>query len=307
MVIFFLMIASLSTTIEVFAASCCGGSPTSFLVPLNSEAIVVNVSNSYINGVGRAFQNNSDLVKWSEKERTINALDLSGSFLIGERFSVSGHGGIHFSQFKSDQQNSNSRDQQMTDLLLSVNYELLPEYTYHPYKPKIFTSLFLNLPSGQSVLEPGTLSEAANVTGHSLWGTGAGITLYKSWYPFILNQQLKFLYLFSEKLGGAKISDYYDFSSSTRFTLAFNRSINGFVGVSWAYISKRNVNSFILKNVSNSLVALSSQSTTVNLGVSYSLSENLNLSIAYSDQTLLGLPRNVVLNRTYNINLNSIF
>lgn len=301
------MLFLLTPTHKAQASSCCGGSPTSFMVPLNSETLSLNLSNSYIDGIGRAFKNNSDIVNWSSKRRTINALNFSGSYLLSERLSLAGHGGFHFSRFNSEQQQATQTDQQPTDVLLSLNYEALPEYTYHPYKPKIFTSLFLNLPFGQSIFEPGTLSEGVNVTGHSLWGAGAGVTLYKAWFPFMINQQFKFLQLFSDELGGQSISSYYDFSTSTRLTYALTRSLNIFTGVTWAYISKRTVNSIILKGVSNSLEALSSQSTTVSFGSSYSLNDQVNLSLSYADQTLIGLPRNVVLNRTYTFNVNTIF
>ena len=307
MVFFFLALFLISPHHQAQASSCCGGSPTSFVVPVNSESLSLNLSNSYIDGVGRAFNNSDDIVKWSTKTRAINALNFSGSYLMSERLSVSGQGGVHFSKFKSDQQRSSLTDQKATDVLLSLNYEALPEYTYHPYKPKIFTSLFLNLPFGQSIFEPGTLSEGVNVTGHSLWGVGAGVTVYKAWFPFMLNQQFKFLQLFSDELGGQNLSSYYDFSSSTRLTYALTRSFTGFIGVTWAYISQRTVNSIILKDVTNRLEALSSQSTTVSLGGSYSLNDQVNLSLSYADQTLIGLPRNVVLNRTYTFNINTIF
>ena len=287
-------------SINSYASNCCGGAPTVFHLPQNNQKINFNLGFSQVNGVGRVFQDSSDFVEWTTRERTLDVVNFSGSYMVMDRLSFSGQSGFFYSHYEDSF--GKVTDQNWGDTLLALNFEAMPEYTYSAYKPKIFTSILLNIPTGRSIFEDGASPEGANVTGHGLWGLGLGLTLTKTWSPYMLNIQTKALQIFSGTIDEQTISDYIDFSSSIRFTTFINNKWAILFGADWSYISERERTFFEI--VGNNLEALSSQRTSVVFGLNYSINLESTISLTYLDQTLLGQPRNTVINRTIGLNLN---
>ena len=286
----------------VYASSCCGGSPAAFHLPKNNQFVSFNLNYSQINTVGRVFQENENFIEWTTKKRLLDVLGFSLSYMPTDRWSVGLQSSFLFSKYKDTF--GTLKDQNWGDSIFTLNFEALPEYTYHRYKPKVFTSLIVNAPTGRSIFEEDVLPEGANVTGHKLWGLGLGLSLYKTWSPYQLNLQTRALHIFSGEINKQRISDYLDISSSLRFS-RFLFKWAFVLGLDWSYISKKERSSFEL--ISENLQALSSQKTASVFGINYVLNKGSTLSLTYSDETLLGQARNTLLNRTLSLNINQNF
>jgi hypothetical protein len=297
---FLIFIVIFVFTKNSLASSCCGGSPIVFHLPQNNQRLNFNFGASQINGVGRVFQESEDFIEWTSRDRILEVLNFSGSYMLMDRLSLSLQSGFFFSTYADNFVQVN--DQNWGDSLLALNFEALPEYTYSRFRPKIFTSLLLNLPTGRSIFEDGASPEGANVTGHGLWGLGLGLTFNKTWSPYMLNIQTRGLQIFSGTIDNQRISNYFDFSTSVRLTRFIFDKWGVLTGLDWSYISKRERNFFEV--IGDNLQALSSQRTSVVFGINYSLNSDSTLSFTYSDESLLGQPRNTVINRTIALNFN---
>jgi len=290
-------------TKSVYSSSCCGGSPISFHLPKNNQSISLNLSYSQVNAIGRVFSESENFIEWTSKNRTLDVLSLSSAYMLGDRLSLGLQSSFLFSRYSDDF--GNSEDQNWGDSLISLNYEALPEYTYSKYKPKIFTSILINTPTGRSIFEEDVLPEGANVTGHGLWGLGLGLSLYKTWSLYSLSLQTRGIQILSGRINNQRISNYLDFSTTLRFSRQLYSKFALSLGLSWSYISKRERTFFEINEENQK--ALSSQRTTTLFGVNYSLNNSSILSFTYSDESLLGQPRNTLINRTLAFNLNHTF
>jgi hypothetical protein len=183
----------------------------------------------------------------------------------------------------------------MMDTMVGFTYELWPEYSFSYYKPIVYISGFVNLPTGRSVFEGVAGPENIAVTGHGQWGSGVALTLQKTIRPWSLLFQAKSLRLFEETWGEASVGEFYD--SSVQLILGYNLPIwdlNFNFGITQLELSSRKVKlntDFILTDVRSP----NSRSTMLSFGLSRSVTENFNLALSFNDQTLLGQPKNTLL------------
>ncbi|MCB0408244.1 MAG: hypothetical protein KDD34_08575 [Bdellovibrionales bacterium] len=280
---------------RAWGGSCCGQVPTSFTVLSQEQPLSVLASYSLSETEGRVF-NSDDFYVWSDKERVIQTyqLGLAGSLFYRHQIFFN----TSLQQGKYSDPGGAGVSQHLSDTQVGYTYETLPEYSFSYWKPIVYFSLIGNLPTGKSAYEKSDLSEGADVTGYNQWGLGLGVTLRKVYFPLTLTLQVKTLKLFSKQFESVQVSDFYDHSVAflsnyvTRFyDIGFN------LGVTFHQISERKVSTV---NQPSGV----SQSTTVLLGLQKVLTDAWSGGVTYADETLLGRPRNTVLNKTYSLYFN---
>lgn len=291
-----LVILALTMTGQVHANSCCGQTPSSYLVMYQHQKYTFSPSVSYTQSLGRV-NNNEDFNVWGgDKKRVLQVLNLNAAAAVGESgqfFLASGH---VTSNYQEDGNSASARN--FSDTLVGYTHELIPEYTYSSWKPVVYLSAMVNAPTGHSIYDKNELSEGADVTGHNQWGFGAGITARKVFFPVTLLAQGKVLRLLAKDFSGTEVSGFYDSSLAGFVTYAFrwqDVSLTG--GLTWNHLSSREITS--IAGASGS-----SQVTTAIVSVQKPLNDNWALAFAVSDQTLIGEPRNTLLNRSYTLNFN---
>lgn len=290
-------------SLNAFSSSCCGSSPSSFLINFSDERFILSIGSSYLNTAGRVFESNNEFIDWNSKKRSSVTNSLSSLIKFSDRLSLSAKLSFITAEYKDSF--SNPKDSNFSDSLFSLNYEVLPLYTYSKYRPVIYLSFLTNLPTGSSIYESSVLPEGANVTGYNQFGLGAGLSFYKVLRPYTFISQIKYLNLFKDRIHKTEVSDFFDFSWSNQISYKLKKGFSLLVGLNWQYLSKREM--VVFQKKSQDLNAKSTQVTSATFGFSYKLPRDFALHFTYLDQSLLGQPRNTLINRTYAINLTKSF
>lgn len=300
---YLLLILALSSWFpSAFASSCCGQSPASYSILSMNQRLSVSSGMSYTRSYGRYRHfagGNEGLEVWDDKKREVTSLLLNVAGTVAPRQQMLLNTAIVQGHY-SDESGS-ERSNHLSDTLLGYSYEILPEYAFSYWKPIVYVTGFLNLPTGHSTYEM-NLSEGTDVTGHDQWGAGLGLTVKKVYFPWTLTLQGRTLQLFAKTFGDVRVSDFYDSSlalivnHSSRF---WDLQWNG--GVTFNHLSERTTERVEGIPLDSSEA---SQSFSLLAGVQRPVGKNWGAGISYSDQTLLGPAKNSILNRSINLNLN---
>lgn len=286
-------------TLSLFspASSCCGQTPSSFPIYYQQESLSLSTSLSQTSSLGRVYDDSNSFFLWSnDKKRTLSQLQASIGSVALERHQFFLSGSVLRGQWKDPTTTATAHH--LSDIQLGYSYEAWPEYSYSPWKPVIFVSLLMNLPTGKSIYDSNSLTEGADVTGSNQWGTGIGLTARKVYFPITLLAQTKWIRLFAKEFARADVSSSNDFSTSffTTYSLRdWNLNLTG--GISWSYLSSREI-----KNLN-----IASRPTEVNtllISLQKILSAKYAVGLSYADQSWIGRPRNTLINQTYSIYLN---
>lgn len=292
---FLLTILFLTSSKSVLASSCCGQSPSSFTVLALEQRLSVNTSYSFLNSAGRIF-NSDEFYIWEEKERVVQSLQFNVASAFASRHQVFLNTSILQGRYQDEFETGSS--QNMSDTQIGYTYELLPEYSFSYWKPLVYVSAIVNLPTGNSIYDESSLSEGTDVTGHNQWGAGLGLTLRKVYFPLTITFQAKTLRVFSKQFSDVEVSNFYDNSLALLFNYALNfqqMALN--FGVT--------MNQLTAREISTSDVASGEMlNTTLLFGLQKVFSDSWSVGINYADQTLLGPAKNSILNQTYNFNIN---
>lgn len=300
MVRIFIVLAMFSCAVKSYASSCCGQSSSSYTILFLGQKSALNLGTGLTQVEGRVLSGSNDFYIWGQEKKAYKKrLSLDFAYSVSSRHQVFSK----LSFFKNTYEDSfgSSNDNSMSDMALGYSYEILPEYTYSKWKPVVYLSSFINLPFGVSAYDSSSLSEGAGVTGHNQFGAGLGVSARKVFYPFTVLAQVKVVRLFSDTINNLKVSGFYDGSAS--FLLSYASKIGGLgfsSGVTWSYLSQK-------KFTDGRSSSDSSDSVTLLISAQKVLSDELSVSLSYSDQTILGTPQNTLLSKVYSLNLNYNF
>lgn len=278
------------------ANSCCGQSPASFTILSLQQKLSLSLSHTLIRSAGRVYSDPKQFFIWENKRRQIQSTTLNAAGTFGQRHQLFINTSFMSSSYEDAVEKANAHH--LSDTLLGYSYELLPEYSFSYWKPIIYITALLSLPTGHSIYDHSQISEGTEVTGHNQWGMGVGITAKKVYFPYTLTLQARSIRLLPEEFPLTEVLGFYDHSmaflvnyASTFWSLAFN------AGITWSYLSERRLQP---SNISSN----STQVNTILIGLQKPLDEHWSAGINYSDQTLLGPARNTILNRNYSFNIN---
>lgn len=293
---FYLIVLSSLFSVFASASSCCGQTPASYPVLYLQEKFSVVQSITQTQSMGRVFEGPDFYVWPTNKKRIIQIAQWQVATTLSERQQLFMVSGVSRGEFRDSQQNAS--ETHCNDTLIGYNYELLPEYSYSWWKPLIYLSALINLPTGNSIYDPSGLAEGTGVTGHNQWGTGAGMTIRKVYFPWTWTLQFKSLYLFSRSFETLNVSSFYDHSAALFLNYALGiQDIQILTGVTSAHLSPRSIST-------SSASSGWQRNTTWILGLQKAMTENIFLGGSYSDQTLLGPAANTLLNRSFTLNIN---
>lgn len=281
---------------SVFANSCCGQSPASFTVLSMNQRMSLSTGFSYLRSQGRVRDNSEKFYVWGDKKREVRSIPLNLASVFADRQQLFLN--LVTMQGSYSDRNESGATTHLSDTLMGYSYEVLPEYNFSYWKPIVYATVFLNIPTGHSIYDSARLSEGADVTGHGQWGAGLGITLRKVYFPWTITLQARTIQLLAEEFENSRVSDFYD--SSAAFLLSYSSQWWGLMfngGVTFTHLSERRLEpSQITSSVSQNFNVLG--------GVQRALSGKWMVGINYSDQTLFGPAKNTLLNRSINLNFN---
>lgn len=295
----FLILVIFAASMNAQANSCCGQSPASFPVLSLDQKISVTTAYSLSKAQGRIYSPDQFVV-WNSKERNVQTLQLSVAGTLRSRHQFYANTALLKSEFQDAYQND--RAQSLSDTQAGYSYEVLPEYNFSLWRPVIYTSLLLNIPTGKSIYDNTQLSEGTDVTGHNQWGLGVGFTLRKVYFPMTLLLQGRSLQIFKKQFSNVEVGTFYDSSLAMLGSYAVNwQALTLHLGVTTNHLSSRQLNA---NTVNASIESQAMQNTSLLVGLQKSLDEAWTVGLNYSDQTLLGPAKNSILNKTITMNLN---
>jgi hypothetical protein len=287
---------SLVGSLPAAASSCCGQSPASFSILSLNQRLSLTTSYSYTQAEGRVFNQSDEFYIWDDKDREVQSLGLNVATSFGQRHQAFINASAIQGHYRDDVESGTS--QHLSDTLIGYSYEALPEYSFSYWKPIIYITALVNLPTGHSIYDDSELSEGTDVTGHNQWGTGAGLTLKKVYFPLTLTLQAKTLRLWAKTFAESRVSGFYDSSVALLASYAtrlWSLQIN--TGITWNHLSERTLET---SNVRSG----ESQSYTALVGLQRPLNDDWGVGVNYSDQTLIGPAKNTLLNRSMSLSLN---
>lgn len=277
--------------------SCCGQTPSSFPVLYQQESVLISASLAQSQSLGRIYNDPNAFYVWnSDKKRTLSAFNVA----VGTTFTEHHQIFLNTAMMRGQWQDAEGKayKDHLADSQLGYSYELLPEYTYSPWKPVVFVSALMNLPTGKSIYDVNELSEGADVTGANQWGTGGGVTARKVLFPFTLVLQGKYLRLLPKSFAAADVGASDDVAASGFMTYAQRDWDMTFTaGITWSYLSSREI-----KN--RGLSSEPTESCNVILSLQKIIGRRYSMGLSYSDQSLVGRARNTLINQTYSMNFN---
>lgn len=279
---------------KAFANSCCGQTPASFPVLSQEQRFSLNASYSFSQSQGRMF-NSDEFYIWQNRQRQIESYQVSVASTFGHSHQVYLSSALLNGSYQDA--TISQKSQHLSDTQLGYTYELFPEYAFSLWRPVVYVSALLNLPTGKSIYDPSNLNEGADVTGTRQWGAGAGLTLRKVYYPLTMTLQLRTVRLFGKQFANVAVSDYYDSSISAlaNYTTPFYEVVMN-TGFLFNHLSKRTINPGGTSQESQVLALL--------LGLQKPINDEWVVGVQYSDQTLLGPAKNSLLNRSLTVSLN---
>ena len=182
------------------------------------------------------------------------------------------------------------------DLTVSASYEVLPDWNYHPWRPKGFLFVGGIVPTGGSVYESSELY-AIDARGRGFWGASLGTFLLKSWSSWDVSLLMELHRFFNKEriteLGILKISPGW----GSQQMLSMGWSPGGGtvrLGVSLARNSESAVaTSGVMEGLGAPTVLW-----TPSFQIGYLVSPDLSLGVSVSDQTLLRSSENTALARS---------
>jgi len=242
------------------------------------------VSDVYADGLWRKRQEN-------ESSRIFR---VEGAHVFSDRWQAGGALPI--------QQRANSEDSSagLGDGILSVGYEYLPDWEYHPIRPKGVGFLQLTLPTGRSIYE----SEEENgldSRGRGFWAIGAGTLLTKNFLRYDFFSSLELHHAFSKTVehDGYKSRLTPGEGGSLAIGAGYNLTDFRFgAGIAWTYEAPIDVSGSVLS--SNGTLQ---RSATMNIVATYFADAEWATMLSYSDQTLMGSPLNTSLERSVRVQL----
>jgi hypothetical protein len=282
---------------NIYAASCCGGGSSSSMIITSDNRRELSLGISKRTDIGQTDQNGWSIFNNSQ------IIDSKTSFNLqyGEQISENIQLGVKTSIVEKNVQKSGKHEnnQGLTDLEIQSSFEYLPEYTYHPYKPRGFIYSKFSIPLSKSIYDSKS-SILTDARGTGMYALSFGHFLIKKLDLTTLKLSFEITRTLSRNFSNFKVYGFNRYNIPIGLAYAFNQSdfSIGFTNT-FAYTEKKK---FKGNNLSNSHFE---RFWDTNIFLNYSPDRNSIYGLSYSDSTIFGesinspLYRSVALNYTY--------
>lgn len=178
------------------------------------------------------------------------------------------------------------------DIAGTIAFEALPEWNYHPIRPKGFVFAQLTAPTGKNEIEVGS-QEASHNSGKGFWTLGIGTLLLKN-------------YRYMDYLVQFEVHRSFDrYVDDTQYTGNIRPGWGSLIGFGLGYNIKHlrigaQITNFYEDPIVTDFDSVSSTSavqryTNTSLSAAYSWTHEIITSLVYTDQAILGNPSNTEL------------
>ena len=284
----FLVLALILVSQSASAAPCCAGSSALSSLITGDEARFFGLSVSAGTVIGQAYGAGSGIPEFkdaSSNQENRRNISLNFATLISDRWQLGAS--IPFVQNQLTAGSKSETNSRFGDISATIGFEVLPEWEYSEWKPRVFTFLQYVSPSGRSMLESKT-ALASDVSGLGMHQFHLGAVAIKRWSDWDANLVLKIGHEWSHEssLVNASMGAGYSFAEVWRAGMSLETQYQSPQKVSDALSS-----------------SYTSQKLVWNTGASitYLVGADSSLVAGYLDQTLFGPAINTTLARTLSL------
>lgn len=272
----------------VWAAACCGGGFASPSLISGDHKGQFTTTYSLIEVTIDSVDSRGIWNKWKDHQK-VHTLRIEGAYLLSDRWQV----GITIPVIQREKLQEQYTG--LGDVSLSLGYELITDWDYNPYKPKMIVFTQLITPTGKSKTE----SEVGGLDsrGNGFWGLGAGFLMTKNFNAW-------------DTFATAEVHRSFNKNvKSSSFVGQAQPGVGGSAGLGGGYNSKSWRLGASLVWFYEDPIDMENQSSNINIAgaferfttaiasVSYLVNDDWAMTFSYSDQTLFGSPINTSLGR----------
>lgn len=288
-----LISCSFLLSLETQAAACCGGG---FAVPsLITGDDKALITTTYINSkIDTDVFSNGVWQKRSDSDVT-QTYKIEGAHIFKDVFQYG------FSLPLQTRERSGGLGGDSTglgDAALQLGYEYLPDWDYHPWRPKGVGFLTLTLPTGKSIYESDD-ALGLDSRGRGFWALGIGSALVKSWTRWDLNSTFEIHRSFEKQVNTAQLDGKIKPGTGGSLALGAGYNFKNLrlgSSIAWTYedaIRMENENS----------LGSAQRAATGTLLASYLFLDNWAGTVSYADQTWFGSPTNTSLAKNFSLSI----
>jgi hypothetical protein len=275
-----------------FAAACCGGGFAAPTIIAGDDKAQLTTSLSATEVVVDNVDSQGLWRKWNNHQK-VQTLKIEGAHIFADRWQT----GFSVPVIQRTQQDKKYTG--LGDISFSLGYEYLPDWNYHPYRPKGIGFLQLTLPTGKSKTD----SEVGGLDsrGNGFWALGTGTLLTKTFGLWDLFTSVEIHKSFNKKVENSNFSGTLKPGFGGNFGLGLGYSLKDYrlgSSITWAYedpIQSETINASMRGTVERYATAVAS--------VSYMPNDDWSGTLSLSDQTLFGSPLNTSLGRSLALQL----
>lgn len=273
------------------AAACCGGGFAAPSLIAGDDKAQLSTSYSYSEIVVDNVDSRGIWRTWDEHQK-IQSIRLEGAHIFSDRWQMG------FALPVIERSRLEQKYSGLGDLTTSLGYEYLPDWSFDLYRPKGIGYVQLTLPTGKSRAE----SEIGGLDsrGNGFWAVGLGTLLTKAIgrWDFFSNVEIHRSFeksVDNSQLKGTLTPGYGgNFGLGTGFNLKDWR-----LGASATWSSEDPI--VISGNINSD--GSPERYATASASASYLASDEWSTNLSYSDQTVLGNPRNTSLGKTISLQI----
>lgn len=283
--IFYLLVLSLffGHNEQVLAAACCGGAFAGTSIIASEDKALLSGSYNYTEVVIDNVDSNGIWTKWQNHQK-VKIFKMEGAHIFADRWQA-GFSVPVIERTRMDQTYSG-----LGDLALSTAYEYLPDWDYHPIRPKGIGFLQIILPTGKSKAD----SEVGGLDsrGNGFWALGVGTLLTKAWTSLDASLNFEIHHSFAKEIQTSSFQGEIKPGLGGSLALGAGYNTQAFRfggGLTWNYEDP------VRMGTTNS-GAVERYATAV-ASIGYLPNGEWTGTLSYSDQTLFGDPVNTSLGR----------
>jgi hypothetical protein len=272
-----------------FAAACCGGGFASPAIIAGDDKAQVTLSIAQTRVIIDSVDS-TGIWRKSDVHQQVQVTKLEAAHILSDRFQLGTS--IPVIERKRD----SVRYSGLGDISTSMGYEFLPDWNYHPWRPKGIGFLQLIIPTGQSKAD----SEVGGLDsrGNGFWALGAGTLLTKTWSRLDSFLSFDIHRSHAKRVSNSQFSGQLEPGWGGNFGLGvgFNNSNYRFgSSLTWTYEDPIKTTSDFGTRSDGSV----ERYATGLLSVSYLASDEWSGTVSFSDQTFFGSPINTSLGRSF--------
>jgi len=268
---------------HLYAASCCGGGSSAASLIVGDHLQEWTFSTLFRSDIGQTNNNGQALMDSDEnKDRTFTT-SVEYKKLFGER--TQANISLNFTQKESERLGKNETSKGLGDLGIGAFYEVITNYSYNEWLPRLFAGAKFIVPFGENNFNS-KKALRTDIRGTGFYKLDIPLVAVKNDWKFSATPQ----YLPQQK----NLSATYAFTTAGSYTYSFNDEFDFSTTLQWNYLADK-------KYQSQSLVA--GQYWDLTLAPMWMFNKMTSVNLSYTDSTLLGKNRNSTLYRSLSLGM----